>query len=262
MGNAIQVITGRILNQAGLTAWTANTGDSLTVRDFNDATPTYLEGMWGQSATAGTLRVRSARLHDFVQGIRFQLPAALIRNFLPDEASQPLFPNDVLTVEQAGGAAETDSGSLLLYYTDLPGIAARLATWEQIRGRVVNILTAEVAVVGPVTAGDWSPGTNLNTTFDLLKADTDYAVLGYQTATACNAVAISGTDTGNLKAGGPGTTESIETRNWFVEMSKAKNKPYIPIINSNNRGATQAFVALNTAAGTVNVDYVLAQLTR
>ncbi len=262
MGNAIQVITGRIVNQAALTAWTVNTGDSLTVRDFNDATATYLEGLWAQSATAGTIRVRSARLHDFVQGIRFRVPAALIRNFLADEASQQLYPNDVLTVEQAGGGAETDSGALCLYYTDLPGIAARLAMWEQIRGRVVNVLTQEVAITGPVTAGDWSPGTNINATFDLLKADTDYAVLGYQLDTPCNAFAIQGTDTGNLKCGGPGTTESLETRDWFVTKSKATGRPWIPIINSNNRGATQAFVALNTAAGTINGGIVLAQLSK
>jgi len=261
MGKAIQVVTGRILNQAALTAWTVNTGDSITVRDFAKETRTTLEGVWAQSATAGVIRVRSARMHDNVQNLRFRVPAALIRNFILDDASQPLFPNDPLIVEQSGGGAETDSGSLLFYYDDLPGIDAQLGMWEQVKPRIVNLLTVEVAVTGPVTAGDWSPGANLNSTFDLLKADTKYALLGYQTDTACNAFAVSGSDTGNLKSGGPGTTESIETRDWFVSMSKNTGKPWIPIINSNNRGATQAFVALNTAAGTINCDLILAQLS-
>lgn len=260
--SAIEVITGRALNPgATITALTANTGSSFTIRDFPSPNGAFLAGLWAQGATAGVVRVHSARFHDDVQGIRYRNPAALIRNYLADEAQQPLYPNDPLRFEMSGGGAETDSASMLVYYRDLPGINARLQMWDQIKPRVVNLLTVEVPVVGPVTAGDWSPGTVITTLTDLLKADTNYAVLGYQSDTACNSVALQGTDTGNLKIGGPGTTESIETRDFFLSLSKNTGEPAIPVINSNNRGSTLAFVALNTAAGTINVSFSLAQLS-
>lgn len=258
---AMEVVTGRVVNPgATITALTANTGNTFTVRDFPEGQQAFLEGIWAQNATAGVVRARSARFHDDVQGIRYRSPAANIRNYFADEAEQKLYPNDVLRFEQSGGGAETDSAAMLLYYNDLPGIAARLSMWEQIKPQIVNLLTVEVAVAGPATAGDWSAGTAITTTFDLLKADTNYAILGYQTDTACLAVAWSSTDTGNLRVGGPGPTESIETRDWFVSLAKNHGTPHIPVFNSNNRGSSLASVALNTAAGTINVSYSLAQL--
>ena len=258
---AMEVVTGRVVNPgATVTALTPNTNNTFTIRSFPDQSPAYISGLWAQNATAGAVRLRSPRLHDNVQNIRFQSPAAQVRNFLPDQAQQRAYPNDPLTFEMSGGGAETDSAAFLAYYSDLPGIAARLSMWDQIKPRIVNLVTVEVAVAGPVTAGDWSPGTVITTTFDLLKSDKDYAVLGYQAGTNCLAVAIQSSDTGNLKVGGPGPTESIETRDWFISLSNALNMPAIPVLNSNNKGSTNAFVALNTAAGTVTVDYLLAEL--
>lgn len=259
---AIQVVTGRTVNPgATVTALTPNTGDSFTIRSFPEQSPAYLSGLWAQNATAGAVQIRSPRMHDFVQNIRYQSPAAAVRNLLPDAAQQRAYPNDPLTFAMSGGGAETDSAAFLAYYTDLPGIQARLAMWDQIKPRIKNLATIEVAVAGPVTAGDWSPGTVITTSFDLLKSDTDYAWLGYQSGTNALAVALQSSDTGNLKIGGPGPVESIETRDWFISLSQALNAPAIPILNANNKGSTNAFVALNTAAGTVTVDFLVAELT-
>lgn len=263
MGYALEVVTGRVVNPgATLTALTANTGSSFTIRDFPETSLAMLEGIWAQQATAGAVRIRSPRMHDDVQGIRFQSAAASVRNFLNDWENQALFPNDPLRFEQSGGGAETDSAAFLVYYPDLPGINARLHMWPEVRARIVNLLTVEVAVAGPATAGDWSAGTAINATFDLLKADTDYAVLGYVTPTEVLAVAVNGSDTGNLRAGGPGPAEAIETRDWFVSMAEAKGTPHIPVFNSNNRGSTLVHVARNTAGGTVTLSLSLAQLAR
>ena len=261
MGKALEVVTGRALNPgAGPTALVANTGNTFSIRSTDSDPGAELWGLWGQAATAGLVRLRSPRLHDNVQGLRYVLPAATVRNFLPDEATSPLYSQDTLVFEIGGGAAETDSAAFLVYYDDLGGSDARFATWDQLAPNVVEVTTIEVGVAGPVTAGDWSPGTALNATFDLLKANQDYAVLGYIAGTACNAVAISGPDTGNYRAGGPGPVEAVETRDWFVSLSKAHGKPCIPVINQANRANTLASVALNTAAGTVTVDFVVARL--
>lgn len=261
MGLALEVVTGRVTNPgATLTALTANSGNSFSVRDYPAGQAAYLEGMWTQQATAGAFQVHSPRMHDDVRGIRFTAAAANVRNLLDDWAEQYLFPNDPLRVELSGGAAEVDAGALLIYYQNLPGVDARLSTWDQVKPRIVNHLTVVVATAGPATSGDWSAGTVITTSSDLLKADTDYAVLGYTTDAEVLAVGLSGSDTGNLRVGGPGPIEPIETRDWFISLSQMHGTPHIPVFNSNNRGSTNSFVARITAAGTVNVAWHLVQL--
>lgn len=261
MGNAYEVLAGRVVNPgAAFTALTPNTGDSFAIRSFGGGAPAYLDDMWAHEATPGVLRVRSPRLHDNVQGIRARVGVTVARGLLPDEADQLLYAQDVLTVEATGGTAETDVGCLLAYYTDLPGIAARVTSWEQVLPRIANVLTAEVAVTGAATTGDWSAGTPLNTTFDLLKANVDYAVLGYESDTSVAAVGLRGPDTGNLRVGGPGTSEVLETRNWFIRQSRASGRPYIPIINAANKGSTLAFQCSASASATINVAFILAEL--
>lgn len=258
---ALEVITGRAVNPgAGPTALVPNSGDTFAVRSTPDSNPPFLWGMWSQQAAAGFVQVRSPRMHDATRGIRYRAITANTRNFFPDGAATQLYSQDLLTFEISGGAAETDSASLLLYYPDLGGADARLGTWAQIAPMIAELVTIEVPVAGPVTAGDWSAGTAINAGIDLLKANEDYAILGYVTDTACNAVGIRGVDTSNFRAGGPGTSETLETRDWFKTMSEQQGVGCIPVINQANRGATTVHVALNTAAGTVQVDLLAARL--
>jgi len=261
MGKAYEIVTGRVLNPgAAITALTANTGNSFTVRAFNANANAWLEGLWSQNATAGVIRVRSPKMHDSTQGLRYRTPAAIIRDFLSDYSATRMYPTDVLIAEASGGGAETDVGALAIYYEDLDGADAKLVSMDQIRGSIVNLLTVEVAVTGPTTAGDWSAGVALNSFTDLLKADTKYALLGYQTDVECAAVGIQGPDTSNYRVGGPGCIEPLETRDWFVRQSVATGRPHISVLNSNNRGGTQISVCKATAAGTVNIDLSLAEL--
>lgn len=261
MGRASEIIVGRVTSPgATITALTPGTGNSFTVRAFGSGRA-YLEGIWAQQATAGVVRLRSAKMHDSTQGIRYRSPAAVIRNFLADTSDTLLYSTDVLTFEQSGGGAEVDAAALMVYYEDLDGADAKLATWEQVAPRIANLLTVEVAVTGPTTSGDWAAGNALNSAFDLLKADTKYAILGYQVDTESLAVGIAGPDTANYRVGGPGCIEPIETRSWFVRQALASNRPHIPIVNSNNRGGTQVSVAKIGAGGTVNVCLSMAELT-
>lgn len=261
MGKAHELVSGRALNPgATLTAVTVNTGNSLAVRSFAASSAAWLEGLWAQNATAGIVRVRSPKMHDAVQGLRVRSTADRVFDLLSDYSASRLYPTDTLTLEISGGGAETDVAVLSVYYDDLDGSDAKLASWEQIRGSVANLFTAEVAVAGPTTAGDWSAGVNLNTTFDLFKADTKYAVLGYTVDVECAAVAIVGPDTGNYRTGGPGCIQVLETRDWFIRQSIVTGRPHIPVINSNNRAGTQAVVCHDTAGGTFNVNLFMAEL--
>lgn len=261
--SALEVVAGRVTNPgAGFTALTPNAGQTFNVRDYPRTSAAMLEGLWTQQVTAGQVRIRSPRLHDDTQGIRKIAAGGAVRNLFGDEYEQRLEPNDPLRFEMTGGAAEVDAAAMLIYYRDLGGIAARLEMWESIKPRVEAIMGQVVDVAGPALTGDWSAGTTIVTPNDNLKADRDYAILGYEVSAECLAVAVVGTDTGNIRVGGPGPTEAIETRDWFVSLSKHHGTPHIPVINSNNRGNTLVQVARITAAGTVNVSLQLALLSR
>lgn len=262
MGLASYLVAGRVTNPgAAFTAVTVNTGDSLQIPSFDRGAPAWLENAWAQEGTPGILRIRSPKLHDNVQGIRLIVPETAAKPLFGDMLDQPVVSLDVLTVELTGGGAETDVAVLMFYIENMDGADQRLATWDQIKPRIKNVLTNEVAIAAPATIGNWSGGTAINTTFDQLKADTAYAVLGYVVGTACSAIAFSGPDTSQLKMGGPGTTDPKYTRDWFVQQSIAGQRPHIPIIKSANKGATLVYSLSNAAPAVINAGLILAELT-
>lgn len=261
MGAILETLTGRATNPAALTALTMNTGDSLAIRAFGEAVVAKVEGLWTQQVTAGFLRLRSPRMHDNVQGIRLASPAGSPVNLMPNELEQRVYQTDTLIAEIQGGGAEVDAMAIQMYYDGVASGAARLATWDQVKPLIKNVSGAQIDVAGPVTSGDWSAGTNLTNFTDQFHADTYYAVLGYQTDAPVLAVAVKGPDTGNYKAGGPGAQNQIETRDWFIEQSRLHGTPHIPVIQAQNKGNTQVHVARITAAGTVNVTLILAELS-
>lgn len=262
MGVAYYLVSGRVTNPgAALTAVTVNTGDSLQVPFFNDTQPGYLENCWAHEATVGVLRIRSPRFHDNVQGLRLTVPETAAKPLLPDEADQPLVPMDQLTVELSGGGAETDVAVLAYWIADLKGTDQQLSTWEQIKPRIKNMLTNEVDCTAPATIGNWNAGNALNLTFDQLHANTMYAVLGYTVSAACAAVAVSGPDTSQLKCGGPGTVDSRATRDWFVRQSIQSGRPHIPVIGSQNKGATLVYTLSASAPAAINVGLIMAELS-
>jgi hypothetical protein len=261
MGKGIEVIAGRITNQAALTAVTLGTGDTLTVRaSGSEASNVWLQSIWGSSASAGRIRVISPRMHDNVAGLTVRVPATVIRDLIGDYPEQRLYSQDTLVVQAAGGGAETDNAFLQIYYEDVPGIDAQLFAWEQIEPRIVNLASVEVAPVTSATVGDWSAGRAINADNDNFKADTSYALLGYETSVACGAIAVRGTDTGNLRIGGPGPTEPLATREYFVRKAIRTGRPHIPVINSQNKGSTLVFVCDPANAATINVALLFAEL--
>lgn len=261
MGALLQVVSGRVTNPgAALTALTADTGDSFQVFAFDSPGQAFLLDAWALSATAGIFRVRSPRLHDNVQGLRNRILASTPQPLLPDVANQPLYSQDVLILEQSGGGAETDMATILNYYTDVPGSNARLFRWEDIVARIRNVIVNEVALTTGATLGDYGGQAAINASFDLLKANTDYAILGYQSDVSVCTVGIRGPDTSNFRVGGPGTNLRIETRDWFVDISRQNGLPLIPVVNAANKGATLVDVVHSAAGATVNVGLVLAEL--
>jgi len=263
MGRALEVLSGRVTAPGvTLTALTMAAGNVLTIRNAPLESDVRLLDTWVDAQVAGVMRIRSPRLHDNVQGIRFDTIVSEVQPLLPPGAAQRLYAQDTLTVELSGSAVGGDFEIWggLIYYDNLPGVEARLARWDDIARRIVHIVTNE----NPITAGAGGGYTGeaaLNATFDLLKANTDYALLGYVVDAECAVVRWRGPDTGNFGVGGPGADNLRHvTRNWFVSLANAAGVPTIPIINSANKAGTLVDVAQDENATAVVVTSILAEL--
>lgn len=262
------------LSGTGQNALTAGAGQSFTVRNFSTGQAKLLEVVGADSVGAFTMQIKSPKMHDTTYGLQF---ASTPKNYggtssfnpqslLPSYVSQTLYATDTLTWTMAGANADVVAATLDVYYTDLSGIAARLYSWDTIEPLIVNLAGVIVTPQTSGTAGAWGTAAALNSGQYNLKADTDYAILGYQVQQPCVAVGIQGTDTGNLIIGGPGSWDARANGAYFVDESvKYRGTTFaqqIPVINSNNAPGISVNVAnLNTSAN-IEVTLIVAQLSQ
>lgn len=244
-GIGLEIIAGLVTApDTTQTALTMNAGNSLTIRNAPPDTPVRLLSHWVDTQLRGIVRIRSPKMHDNVQGLRHDTIASEVQPLLDPMFSERLYPQDTLTVDLSGSATvgDIESWAGLIYYPELPGQSARLIDVAQLRSRFVRLHTVENSLATG-TAGGWSGEEAINADFDLMRANTDYALIGYtvspvagQTVGECLAVRWRGVDTGNLGVGGPGTdTDRWLTNRWFVWLTERSGLPCIPVFNSANR---------------------------
>lgn len=260
MGVAVDTIAFSAVNPgvAGAIA-TPATGDTNRIREFATTSKAGLHQVIRKAATAGFVQIVTPVFHDAVRGIRFTTAETPSRFLSPRETFEPVMPGDTLAITISGGSAETDLVVLGIYYNDLLGVTARLFSWSDIVGKIEHIKPVQVAVTTSASIGTWQD-TILNVTEDLLKADRKYAVLGYVTDVALGAVALKGSELGNLRVGGPGLPFSDLTSNFFVDESVRHNMPYIPVISANNRSAIFVSTVNDLASTAANVQIILGLL--
>lgn len=241
MGKALEIIAGRTTAAgATLTALTMNTGNTLQIRNCPPDANIRLLTAWTKEQAAGIFRIRSPRLHDNVQGIRWSNGIADVVPLMWNEAPQPLISQDTLIAELSGSAVagDIDCAAMLIQYDNLPGVDARLISPDELNARAIEIVNVE-NTINALASGDWTGEEAINAEFDLLKANEDYALVGFVVSgNVCNAIRWRGADTGNLGVGGPGNlTNKFLSRNWFVALSYTFNLPLIPVFNSANKAA-------------------------
>lgn len=263
MGKALEIISGRVTAPgATITAVTMNTGNSNQVRNAALNSDIRLMMIWQRNNAAGISRIRSPKLHDNVQGIRNRVVANEVGGVMVPGSYQKLVAQDTLTIELSGSAVggEIETSHALVYYSDLPGSDARFIDPTELLRRQVNYLGNEVSITAGAT-GDYTGQVAINANFDLLKANTDYAIVGYTVNVLCNAVRFTGPDFGNLGLGGPGlATQRWYTERWFYHLSQQFGMPLIPVFNSANKGGTLVDVVQNQAAAAVVVTLSLFEL--
>src|SRR5215472_3454816 len=184
MGIGLEVISGAATAPgATLTAWTVASGNSLQIRSADLQAPTAIISAWAFNQVAGVMRIRSPRLHDFVQGIRMRVSANNSEPLYPNSGdggfNQPVVPQDTLTVEQSGSGVggQIEGGSFLVYYGNLPSINGRFIDVATLQKNGVNVIGQEVSITTGITIG-YSGQVAINNPNDNFKANTDYALLG------------------------------------------------------------------------------------
>jgi hypothetical protein len=264
---ALEVISGSVTGPGAVfTAWTVNAGNSLAIRSAPLTSNVWLMEKWAFNDTAaGVLRVRSPRLHDNVQGIRTRVTNNDTEPLLSGLAGygwrQKLVPQDILIAEQTGSAANIDTGHLLVYYENLPGINARFIDNATLMANGVNRIGQEVSITTTAASGAYTGQVAINVTNDNFKANTDYALLGAMVDTRVGCVRIQGADVGNLGIGIPGEpTQRHLMSNYFMRLSQIYGIPLIPVFNSANKTAILVDATGHTAAITSVVTFYMVEL--
>jgi hypothetical protein len=247
---------------ATLAATTIAAGDSFQIKNAAPNSDILLLTAWVDAQVAGMMRIRTPKGHDNVDMIRARTQIGVLKPLLPLGAAQRLYAQDVEIVELAGSAVAGDVESVVqqIYYADLPGQAARLFTWEQIKPKIKNLLTVRLAITQGTTVG-YNGARAINADVDLLKANLDYAVLGMTTDVEGAAVCLRGPDTANLRCAVPAEPDLWEdTSWWFRLLSIQYGLPTIPVINSANKGGTLIDMVNDENGGTSNITIHLAEL--
>lgn len=258
MGKALVTDVGVATIAAGpvITPATPGVGSTFTVRNFALTSTASLIDMWTASAAPGMIRVRSPKFADNVQGIRVNTNGVLSGGLLTPEAPQPLIPQDTLTVELNGTAADVNFAALQSYYDDLSGAQPVLKMPSDIVGSMQFLSSWVDGITTSATPGAINQ-TVITATYDESQANRWYAVLGYMTDAELGAVGLTGADLSNLNVMGPGSTDSFITRNYFADLSMKIGKPCIPCFNTANKGNTGIVAASNIASVAANVTLIV-----
>lgn len=261
MGAALIVDCGVATVGAGpvLTNVVAGADSSFTVRNSGLTSGITLLDTWRESAAVGRIQITSPKLVPVSNGIRIQTPAGLADFLLGGPPFQMLSPQDTLTVQDDGTAADVDLVAIQAYYDDLASASMVLKSPGDISGATDFVFGWPVACTSAATAGDQN-STVITTTVDSSTANRWYAVLGMVTDTQVGAMGIKGISTSQLFCGMPGDTNPQRTRNYFQDLSLRSGKPCIPLFNAADKANTNIGLADHAASTTANITMILAQL--
>lgn len=248
---------------------TPNANQSFQVRNFTAGTA-YLEEIWAaDSASSYTVSVKSPKMHDNVYGILLAgnpldaggnasfNPQALMSGYAP----QVMYATDTPTFTALGTTDDVFNALFLMYYTNIGGINARLFNWATVQPLIDDFAGVSVTAESSGTAGNYGASSKFNSGLYNLRANDDYAILGYTVNKPCTAVTLNGIDTGNLQLGGPGYWDTQDGAYYFVRLSNIYGLPHIPVINANNAAITNVNVAALATSTEYTVTFLCAHLT-
>ena len=270
-------------------AMTPSPGDSNIVRYFPAGFSAHMVSAWMKSdpVTPSNLvvEVRSPNLANNTVGIHLEQenPATTAvldgHPLLFSNPPQSLVSQDTLGIFMAAAqwvAGKANNFIMQNYYDNLTGVNQRLIGLVELSKRGSHITPVPITVTSVLGNGQWDAATAINATQDVIKANTDYAVLGFivrQIAgTSPSAVSIRGSDTGNLRLACPSSVKNpMFSSRYFVELTRAyfahnpqynpNDYGFIPVINGSNKGGTFVEICANDTGGIVyQITLVLQEL--
>ena len=168
MPPALQCLTATKVSLTGgaFEALSAISGDSLTFFNVPQGSPAFIGEIWAcDNLHAMEVEITASRFHDQVGGIRASVPSSASTipvaapwNISPIGLDQPIYPSDVMTVNVNGTASDDASVTFVIYYPDLPGANARLASQSFVKSNLKNL----VGINCNLTPGDGVLGTTVN----------------------------------------------------------------------------------------------------
>jgi hypothetical protein len=258
MGRAVDTILA-FNTQAGAGAFpqalAATPGDSLVVRASKGEAAARIMALITGGTAGSKYRVSSPLMHDNVTGLTFA-PAEMPAQFtVPPDTSVEVQQQDTLVVSGSCTGATTITMGIVIDYDDLRGTAAELYRWADIKPDIRYLKSVEIDL-NAIAVGAWTD-TPLTTTEDQLHADKSYAVLGWTVNQSVDILGIKGVATGNLRMCGPGAATTVDVAEYFVHMSERHGRPYIPVIQANDRRAISVSAANHAAiAGAAAQAYI------
>jgi hypothetical protein len=214
-------------------------GDSLTIRNARAGSAIRLLDVIACNQAAGFHQIVGPSFNDTTRGVRLRVPAAMARCYLGGPAIERLQPQDTLSVTIAGSAVggDVEQGVLLIYYEDVPGLVGRFLRPEELMSAAVRLVTVYCTLAA--TAGPaWTGSEAITAESDLLRANTNYAVLGLVNSVLCGAIGIRAPDWSNVRLAVPGAELAPEeTRCFFVDLARRTGLATIPVFNSGNKNS-------------------------
>ena len=251
---------------------TANSGDSLSVANFNTGNARIFK-MWGidsdSIAELALTDTRTDSIHDPQYGIRFNIPslipggaASVGSHYLLSEGSTvPVFSGDTLTMSVTTTAADDVLVSWLTQYDDLPGVQGQFARWEQVQAMRDTTIGVRCAPVASGTAGLYGTARAINADDARWTGGKYYAILGWTVQTVCTTIAFSGQAWGNNKIGGPSGALTTDTTMYFVDLYKETGIPCIPVFNGFDAANVFLYAADGEASTSPKVDVFAYELS-
>ena len=246
---------------AGVAA-AAVANDSLVVKNCNLDKRVELISWWAKNQVSGFHQLTWPSGNDQTRGIRSRVVLAEVYPRFAREWAPVIRPQEAVAVTVGGSAVagDVECGVLQYFFEDMPGVNSNLIMPDELYTRGIKAVSVEDTTGAP-TSSQWSGSRALNANFDLLQANTDYAVLGVNIGALCGALALRGPDIGNLRMAVPGLpTNALLTESYFLDLCETSGWPCIPVINSANKGSTFTDVLQDENVVVVPFSWNLVQL--
>jgi hypothetical protein len=217
----------------------AISGDQLTVKNAEQTSRVELLTAWSKVQGAGWFQIVFPSGNDTTRNIRTRTTVGIATPRLPLSGRQALRPQELMSWSLAGSSTAGDVELLhaLLWYHDLPGLNMRLIDWDELQRRAARTVSVEDTVT-PTSAASYSGARSLTAGSDLLRANTDYALVGGVVGTLAGALCLRGPDFANGRVAIPcEPTRPDLTCNFFEFLSYELSRPMIPVFNSANKSA-------------------------